>query len=174
MRATRGSRSGRRSLSEQEGRGAVWTEERGTGDEGRRCGEGGWGGAGGPGGERETPSGSGSQIVQELAGQRGRRAVGGPGQLENGEGHIPPEPDEPVGPQSPPARSQRSASHLPVDGRPPDVGLVSGAAGHCGPHQRPQGGDNLLPERNGPGQPRIGGVGAAPTLSATPLPAPPR
>ena len=42
-------------MSELEGRGAAWTEERGTSDEGRRRSEGEWGGGWGPGGERETP-----------------------------------------------------------------------------------------------------------------------
>jgi len=35
-------------MSELEGRGAVWTEERGTSDEGRRCSEGGMGRRAGP------------------------------------------------------------------------------------------------------------------------------
>jgi len=41
-------------MSELEGRGAAWTEERGTSDERRRRSEGGWGGAWCPGGERDT------------------------------------------------------------------------------------------------------------------------
>ena len=42
-------------VSELEGRGSAWTEERGTSDEGRLRSEGGWGGGWGPGGERGAP-----------------------------------------------------------------------------------------------------------------------
>jgi hypothetical protein len=41
-------------MSEPQGRGVAWTEERATSDEGRRRSEGGWGGGWGPEGERET------------------------------------------------------------------------------------------------------------------------
>src|SRR5216683_4909834 len=54
-------------VSEPAGRGAAWTEERGTSDEGRRRSEGGMGRRAGPGGERETPR-AGDNTCSEPAG----------------------------------------------------------------------------------------------------------
>src|SRR5216684_6081124 len=47
-----------RSVSEPEGRGVAWTEERGTSDEGRRRSEEGWGDGWGPAGERDGTAGT--------------------------------------------------------------------------------------------------------------------
>jgi hypothetical protein len=59
-------------VSEPEGRGAAWTEERGTSDEGRRRMKGEWGGGRGPGGEREAENERRGKAAHE--GGMGRRA----------------------------------------------------------------------------------------------------